>query len=444
MLFQKLLSAVPSSNDYAEIQYVGGRSVSFAGTSANQNISLTVLTGGLASSPSANDLVIVFFATGSLSNRDLVIAGYTEISELYVNGGTDTNLVVAYKYLSAADTTVSITGGTLNSADGGSVGIQVWRNVDPNNLFDAVAQSEVYVVSGLANPPAITPITPGAVIVAVGAAAGGSAILSQSFLSSDLSGFSTSVSNDTYNALIGHGYYKGASGTFNPATFALSGADNIAFSNAAVTLALTPKYIGPTPSIINTQTTQNTSSTTSLVISKPSGTIEGHLMVAVCGGGFTGSNTYTFPTGWTKVADLGADGGTAIAYKVATASEPTAYTITATNNNTHAGAILTIANAAFDTIGTFAVQSSPINAPSINVSESNSLLLAVFLSKGNGGTWTLPINMTSVVLNNDSNPPSYLIAQQLIGSGASGVRSSTLSGISSSGTSGILLSLSYV
>lgn len=115
------------------IQYVGGVANGFGGNTSSQTVSLTSLSGGIASAPSAGDLVIVTHALASTADRDLIISttGYTELNEGYVNSTFDTNLAISYKIMGGTpDTNVVITRSSITSADAQAVAIQVWRGVD--------------------------------------------------------------------------------------------------------------------------------------------------------------------------------------------------------------------------------------------------------------------------------------------------------------------------
>lgn len=235
MLAKALLGATA-----AGIEYVGGYVQGFAGTTSNVVISLTSLTGGIASAPAAGDLVIVYFGTGSDVNRDLVVAGYTEIVELYSNDIYDTNLAVARKFMGGVpDTSFTLTGGTLDTSDAGAVAVQVWRGVDAVTPLDVTRTTATGINSVLCDPPAITPITPGAIIVSGGAGAHDEEG-SQTYSSSDLTSFISVGRSDTNSVTIGLGYHVWTSGAFNPAAFTFSGSDDTNFSWAAVTLALRP------------------------------------------------------------------------------------------------------------------------------------------------------------------------------------------------------------
>lgn len=237
MLFQKLVSkaAAPSG-----IQYVGGRTFAFSGTTDDVTISLfETLTGGLATTPNTGDVAIVYFGTGATSDNDLVVSGYTEVAELYANSTFDSNLVVAYRVINIFSLgSVVLTGGSRNTANAGAVAIQVWRGVDTTTPLDVTRTTSTNTSSVLANPPAITPITSGAIIVSGGA--GAHNVGAETFASSDLTSFQTVGGADTNDVTIGLGYHAWTYDSFDPTQFTFSGTDSTSFSSASVTLALRP------------------------------------------------------------------------------------------------------------------------------------------------------------------------------------------------------------
>lgn len=237
MLATRLMGATSAAA--ANIEYVGGYTQGFVGGTTNRTITLTSLTGGLASAPAAGDLVIVYFGTGATVDRNLVVSGYTEVVELYSNDNYDTNLVVAYKFMGGTpDTNFVLTGGTLSSNDAGAVAIQVWRGVNQTTPLDVTETTATGTNSVLCNPPAITPVTEGAVIVSGGA--GRPEVESGTYSSSDLTAFLTAFGSDINDVVIGLGYYVWTSGSFDPAQFTYSISDSTNNSWAAVTLALRP------------------------------------------------------------------------------------------------------------------------------------------------------------------------------------------------------------
>lgn len=227
------------------IQYVGGTTATKLGAaSGNTTISLTALTGGIASAAAAGDIVIVTFVTGSTADRTLLIqdpaaVAYTLIgTELYANGTTnDTNLRVAYKFMGTTpDTTVTI-GPSGNNADAAAMAVQVWRGVDTTTPFDVTTTTATGTGTGRPNPPAITPVTSGTIIGVVGGASAGTGAV---FTAPALSNFRTATSADTQDAMVGVGSFAWTSGAYDPAAYT-GGTTNAADSWAALTYALREK-----------------------------------------------------------------------------------------------------------------------------------------------------------------------------------------------------------
>lgn len=161
-----------SAGTTGELDYVGGRTFSDTGTaSGTHSISLTSLTGGIASAPAAGDLVVIVLHYPAATNLDIAVSGYTEVFDIYANDSYDSNLGGYYKVMGATpDTTVDVpvSGSTSN---GLNVAIQVWRGINPATPIDTAAITFTGVDGAAPNPPAITPSVEGAPIIAVGAQA---------------------------------------------------------------------------------------------------------------------------------------------------------------------------------------------------------------------------------------------------------------------------------
>jgi hypothetical protein len=224
------------------IEYVGGKTWTTTGTSGTTSVSLTDLTGGLASAPAAGDFVIVAYNVSAQldPDRDVqVTSGYTEVADIFGDSFMQANLGVFYKFMPGTpDTTVTM-GETFGAGVyGGAAVIQVWRGVNATTPMDVAATTAVDTGTSNPNPPSITPVTAGAVIIA----AGGGALNtsgSWSHTSSDLSNFRTDYIDSITVASIGMGSYAWTSGAFNPAEWA---GGEIINNNAwaAVTMALRP------------------------------------------------------------------------------------------------------------------------------------------------------------------------------------------------------------
>ena len=93
----------------ATIEFVGRATASV--TSSAYNLSLTALTGGIASAPAEGDIVIVINTIVNTTNGNPGVgtAGYTEVADLYRSDSNDTNLSTNYKIMGASPDTVIYT-----------------------------------------------------------------------------------------------------------------------------------------------------------------------------------------------------------------------------------------------------------------------------------------------------------------------------------------------
>lgn len=225
----------------AGIQFVGGATAAQSGSSS-PSISLTGLTGGLASSPSPGDLVVVAVESNAAGNLALSAStsGFTQVVDLHGDDTVDANLLVAYKIMSGSpDSSVAA---SLDGATNSAIAVWVFRGVNASNPLDVAATSATGANSDRPNPPSITPVTAGAVIVAIGGGAGSGdvtgALLAQS--GSELSNFLTAGAyTGASTPLIAGGWVAWASGAFDPAGL-VGGANSGSSAWAGVTLALRP------------------------------------------------------------------------------------------------------------------------------------------------------------------------------------------------------------
>lgn len=219
----------------AGIQYVGGKTADGAVTS--YTVSLTDLTGGLASAPAAGDIVIVTHCLAGSSdfNMEVTTSGYVEVADIYSADTYATNLGVFYKVMGGTpDTDVTLTS-SGTSTWGRCVSIHVWRGVDTTTPMDVTATTATGANSGQPNPPAITPTTGGAVIVVAGGAADTSSIT----LTSSLDNFRTETNDPgTFAASVGLGSVSWTGGSYDPPAW--GGVVSSFASWAAVTMALRP------------------------------------------------------------------------------------------------------------------------------------------------------------------------------------------------------------
>jgi hypothetical protein len=221
------------------LQYVGGKALEVSPNLSPTAISLSGLSGGLASSPAAGDFVLVVYALGG--NADVAIgietAGYTEVEELYEAGSTyDTNMSVSYKFMGGTpDTSVSVSGtGTTTRA--GVVAIHVWRGVHTDTPIDSEGSPAGGSGTSRANPPAVIPLTSGAVVIGIGGGGNSGGVV---YTSGDLSNFVTAFGNSTADTMVGVGSIAWTSGAVDPAQFG-GGSLGSSGSWVAHTIALRP------------------------------------------------------------------------------------------------------------------------------------------------------------------------------------------------------------
>lgn len=197
---------------------------------------------------------------------------------------------------------------------------------------------------------------------------------------------------------------------------------------------------GVPPQFIASAQNQNTTSGTTLAINKPSGTIQGDLMIAFMSSGGTATNrTWSTPSGWTELVDQNNPPNFLAAYKVAGASEGSSYTFTMSSTaNDKAGTILTYRRATYDVISSLASGGSSLTLSSIAASSANSVLIAALFVPSASQTITQSggSTMTVKVTDNDGNSPSFRVFDESVSAGATGTRSFSLGG---STTAGLML-----
>lgn len=208
-----------------------------AGTGLSADYAITLPTGLLE-----GDLVIVatgFYQKGNFNPGVVSPAGYTEIVDLWADDSGDTNLSVSYKFMGAIpDTTVTVSG-SANASYGAASAICVLRGVDQSSPLDVSSTTATGANSADANPAAITPVTNGALILAIAGWANGplnSDLVPSGF--THLVGASPGISANFAVKIASKGWIDG-DGTIDPGTGFGGGADDTA-SWAAVTMALRP------------------------------------------------------------------------------------------------------------------------------------------------------------------------------------------------------------
>jgi hypothetical protein len=167
-------SAVASGDGFttaaAGISIVGWKGVG-ANNGGSANIDLTALVDGIASAATTGDEVILI--AGGSSGIDTAPAGpdgtWTEIiANIFISDSLKSNLRAWRKRMGAVpDTSVTVSL-VNNSAGGGGAIAFVARGVDAATALDVAVVTTSDVNSAMVNPPAITPVTAGALILAGG------------------------------------------------------------------------------------------------------------------------------------------------------------------------------------------------------------------------------------------------------------------------------------
>ncbi len=219
--------------------YVGGKTAGFGGGTSDNTVTLTGLTGGSDTTPQAGDIIIIGFSAGYNTNAlslTIVSSGYTTIGPVSGLDSYDTTLVGGYKIMGSTPDAEVVVSGTTDANAAGVVTIHVWRGVDASTPMDVAPVTDSDINGGQPTPPAITPVTSGAIIVMMGASAGGT---TAGVFTSGLSNFITRYQTDTYRTAGGVGSENWTGGTHTPTQWG-GNSTNVAYAWAAITLALRP------------------------------------------------------------------------------------------------------------------------------------------------------------------------------------------------------------
>ena len=222
--------------------YVGSQIAAYQGTTSTSTITFN-LTGGVNTTPLANDLVLVAVSVGANSNINptLAVTGYTSVAELYAPDSQSTDLFVGYKFMGATPDTNFTRPATGNTFHAGTYAVHVWRNADLTTPLDVTRTVVQNLNTAIPNPPAITPTTTNTQIIVIGASAHRAG--TPTFTASYLSNFRTIGSDDTVDTSIGVGNVAWTSGSYDPAAWTFSGTDSVNYSALAVSMAIRPRLV---------------------------------------------------------------------------------------------------------------------------------------------------------------------------------------------------------
>lgn len=119
-----------------------------------------------------DDIVLVCVSGVRLGYQDLGVStsGYTEVADIYANSTFDTMLSINWKRMGATPDSIVTVNGCYGSAGyGTSVVVYVLRGVDTTTALDVTTTTATGTSGGVPDAPSITPVSSGALVVAVGA-----------------------------------------------------------------------------------------------------------------------------------------------------------------------------------------------------------------------------------------------------------------------------------
>jgi hypothetical protein len=180
------------------------------------------------------------------------------------------------------------------------------------------------------------------------------------------------------------------------------------------------------PQVVSSILSERTTAGTTLTVNMPSGVQAGDLLVITLSSDIlSGSNNFTTPagSGWTEVLD---NIGRCVLWRIAESSSPPSVVVTATGSILMSAFTTCIRNGMFDVMGTVGANANPNVAPSITVTENNSLL---FCHNANGNTagitWTGPSGFTTIITDSNATAPSAKLSYLAVNAGATGNISAT-------------------
>jgi hypothetical protein len=218
--------------------FVGNQYFGRSGSTSSTTVAFALSAGTGETVPQAGDLVLLTIAHGAESTSLMSApSGYTQLARFAASDSNDTVLYVGYKIMGPTPDTTFPVVSSLNSRNAQTAIVFVFRGVDPANPIDVTTTTATGTNGRRANPPAITPITQNATVVAIGA--GAHTASSVNYTTTTLTNFKTLFSTDTYDIVHGAGYFEWTSGAVDPAAFEAANSST-SDSWCAATVALRP------------------------------------------------------------------------------------------------------------------------------------------------------------------------------------------------------------
>lgn len=403
----------------------GGNAARPQPTFVSSSINRTTTAGNTVTAPTGIQDGDLLVAIGYSSSTGLTVTPPTGFAIQYTDT-TNSSMFVAVK--TAASESGNYTW-TWSSAVNNNVAILVYRNATALNTQGAKTYS---AASATGTGATITPTYTGTLVAAFG-------VSSNLSVSTPPTGMTQRAAQTASNpSFVIYDLAEQAASATGDKTITWSASNQ----NTSSLLLQITNETNVAPEFVASASTQNTSSGTTLVINKPTGTVEGDLMIAVMAAS-DAADGWTGDTSWTELADQGTTPSTPtlrVAYKVATASEGSSYTFTVATSRVLSGCIVTYRYAAYDTIaGTFVTAANPLVLTSISPSASQSCLIACGARGAISITLGTPTSMTARVTDADATAPSYIVCDQTVAKGPTGTRS--MSAGSTTRVAGIMLAI---
>lgn len=193
----------------------------------------------------------------------------------------------------------------------------------------------------------------------------------------------------------------------------------------------------PTRSYVQAVATGSGSGT--VAISKPTGTVDGDIMVAVMFGGNGG--TWTGDSGWTEIIDQGATPNLRAAYKVAS-GEGASYTFTYSGSGAEIGFIATLRGLQYDTASASVTTLNGDGSLAITgITAAGGVLIAAYaLFNGTSLAASTPSGMVPLVSESPGSRAIFGFWQE-VAAGATGTWASSITGTNPFNNGGILIAL---
>lgn len=158
-----------------------------------------------------------------------------------------------------------------------------------------------------------------------------------------------------------------------------------------------------TVTFVSSALSRRTTSNTTIVVTKPT-TSAGNLMIMIVNSSTT--PTWTTPTGWT--AGSSNFNGRAVFYRIASASEPSSYTVTQSASATATGTILVYSGAQWGGNGSDTSAGATVT-PSTSVPLNNSTIIYCGFSTAASRSFSTPTGYTSRQADTDATAPSQTV-----------------------------------